>query len=79
MPVTIITQEDLERTVAPLVAELKALRAALDRAQIAPRKEWLTVDEYAETVGKSVRTVRRWIDTGQLETKRSGNVLLVRI
>jgi len=41
--------------------------------------QWLTVAGAARLLGKSERTIRRWIDAGRLNTERSGPRLLVRV
>ena len=55
------------------------LATRLDGATVTPAPEWLTVAEYAQHVGRTTRTVRNWIDCGMVETKRQGNVRLVRL
>ena len=41
--------------------------------------EWMTVPDAARLLGKSERTIRRWIDAGKLDTDRIGPRLLVQV
>lgn len=59
--------------------ELAALRRAIEKVALSPRPQWVTVAEYAEMRGKTAKTVRNWINAGQVETKRQGSVTLVRV
>ncbi|RWR28799.1 DNA-binding protein [Sinirhodobacter populi] len=63
---------------AALRADIAALRAEIAQVRMTPMDEWIKVQEYAKIVGRSERTVREWIKSGQVESKRTGGVLLVR-
>lgn len=78
MTIQVATTDELERIVAPLMAEIRSLHKRLDDVQMAPKKEWLTVQEYADQIGKSAQTVKRYITNGKLETKRSGTAVMIR-
>lgn len=58
--------------------ELARLHKRLDQVEMQPRPEWITAEQFAKQVGKSLRTVKRWTDEGKIETKRVGAVLMVR-
>ena len=58
--------------------EMAALRRAVEAVQMAPRPEWLTIPVYAAKVGRTAKTVRRWINEGSVETRQDGSVTLVR-
>lgn len=45
---------------------------------IEPSDEWLTVSDYAKGTGVSIRTVKRHIENGAVETKKDGARRLVR-
>lgn len=62
-----------------LTREVKRLHQRLDAIEMQPKPEWVTVPEYAEMVGRTTRTIRNWIDSGKVETKRDGEVTLVRL
>lgn len=59
-------------------AELAALRRCIEAVQMAPRPDWLTVEDYAALVGRTTKTVRAWVREGRLDTKREGSVLMIR-
>ncbi|MDD8024568.1 MAG: hypothetical protein PHX82_15850 [Paracoccaceae bacterium] len=61
-----------------MAERLERIERALAGVQMQPREEWLTVVDYAALVGRSPRTVRKWIDAGRVETKRAGSVVMVR-
>lgn len=58
--------------------EMTALRRAIEAVQMAPRPEWLTIPDYAAKVGRTAKTVRRWVNEGSIETRQDGSVTLVR-
>lgn len=62
-----------------LTREVERLHKRLDAVQMQPQPEWLTVKEYAVHVGRTQRTVRNWINQGQVDTKREGEVTFVRV
>jgi len=41
--------------------------------------EWLTLDDMAAEIGKSARTVYRWVEEGKLEVKDEGGIKLFRL
>ncbi len=49
--------------------QLNRLEQRLNTVQITPPPAWITISEYAETVGRSEATVRRWIRQGRVERK----------
>ncbi|MFV1442179.1 DNA-binding protein [Phaeobacter sp. JH20_36] len=55
---------------ASLQDELTEIKRLLLSSKISPPAKWITVAEYAQKVGKSEATVRRWIRDGQLERKQ---------
>ncbi|MDO6755405.1 DNA-binding protein [Phaeobacter inhibens] len=55
---------------ASLQDELIEIKRLLLSSKITPPAKWITVAEYAQKVGKSEATVRRWIRDGQLERKQ---------
>ncbi|AXT33775.1 DNA-binding protein [Phaeobacter sp. LSS9] len=55
---------------ASLQDELTEIKRLLLASKINPPAKWITVAEYAQKVGKSEATVRRWIRDGQLERKQ---------
>lgn len=52
-----------------VIDRLKRLEQKLDAAQIATPPRWITVQDYAARVGRSVSTVRRHIRAGKIETQ----------
>ncbi|MCA0922199.1 helix-turn-helix domain-containing protein [Pseudooceanicola nanhaiensis] len=62
-----------------LTAEVRALRDAVERATITPMPEWVTIPQAAATLGCSVPTIRRRIDSGELEAKGNGKLRRVRV
>ncbi len=62
-----------------LLSEVKRLHARLDAVQMAPRAEWVTVDEMATMIGKRKRTAIRHIERGQIEARAVGGTRMVRV
>lgn len=60
-------------------AAIAALSERLDRPKVEPIPEWMPVSKYAELAGVTQRTVRNWIEKGEIETRRNGSRVLVRI
>lgn len=58
--------------------EIRALREEVRLVRITPMPAWITAKEYAERAGVTTRTVRNWINSGQLETYRHGKTVMVR-
>lgn len=69
-----IQQADLDR----IVRDLADIKAQLAAVQMAPRPEWLTVKQYASSIGRSERTVKRRIAEGQIETREECGVTLIK-
>ena len=44
-----------------------------------PDSEWMSVTGAARVLGRSDRTIRRWIAEGRLDIDRAGSRLLVRV
>jgi excisionase family DNA binding protein len=64
MTIEAILREAVAAELAPLRAELRALRDKIE-----PPKEWITIQEAAEQYGKSPATIRRWIKEGSMEAR----------
>ncbi len=62
-----------------LIDEVAALRRAVEQVQIQPRPDWMTVRQYAVSIGRHIRTVNRRIAEGQLECKAIGGERMVRV
>ncbi|MEP1613481.1 MAG: hypothetical protein ABJL72_16365 [Roseobacter sp.] len=60
-----------------ILQEIKRLHERLDAVEMTPRSEWITVKEYAESVGRTVQTINNWIRDGSIETRREGRVRMV--
>lgn len=58
--------------------EIRALREEIRLVRITPMPEWITAKEYAERAGVTSRTVRNWINSGQIETYRHGKTTMIR-
>ncbi len=58
--------------------EIAALRRDIKTVHMTPRPTWITVPEYAKSIGRSTRTVREWIRGGLIEVKHEGTQVLVR-
>lgn len=62
-----------------LTAEIKRLHQRLDAVEMTPRPDWVTVKEYATLIGRSLRTVTRRIDAGELEIRNECGVRMIRV
>jgi len=62
-----------------ILHQLERLHKRLDRVEMERKPEWLLLAEYAKHVGKTERTVRNWIRAGEVDSKRDGKALMVRI
>lgn len=62
-----------------LTAEIRRLHQRLDAVEMTPRPDWVTVKEYAAHIGRSLRTVARRIDAGELEIRNECGVRMVRL
>jgi excisionase family DNA binding protein len=69
-------QQELAEVIAPLRAEVKALREEL-AAMRAPASAWVSVTEAAEVLGVSNETVRRRIRAGEIASRGAGRGLMV--
>ena len=63
---------------AHVEAELDRLHKRLDRLDMTPKPEWITIKEMADTIGKTEKTVKRRIDAGQIEAREVGGERMVR-
>lgn len=66
--------DDIRAVIAPLEAQIAALQA-----QLATPAGWVTVKEYAAQHRVSERTVHRLVARGEVDSKRAGKRLLVRV
>jgi excisionase family DNA binding protein len=64
---------------ARLEAEVARLAAVVERVQMTPEPKWVTVSECAAKVGRSPETVRRWAKSGEIESRRMGGTLMVKV
>lgn len=62
-----------------IMDQLTRLHTRLDRVEMRPKPEWLTINDYAEYVEREPRTVRNWINAGTVQTKKDGRRTMVRI
>ena len=69
---TIATVHDLARVEARLLQ-------AIERAATKAQPEWVTIQEYAKLIGKSVDTVRRYRKAGKLEVRDCAGTCMVRV
>lgn len=58
--------------------DIERLHARLDAVAMTPLPEWVTVDQMAEMIGRSRRTVIRRIEAGEIETRHIGGERMVR-
>lgn len=68
-----------ESALVALTAEVAALRRAVEAVRMQPRPEWLPLADYAAQMNRTPRTVREWVSSGRVESRREGGVLLIRI
>lgn len=64
---------------AALTAEIAAQRAEIRFVRMSPAPEWVTAAEYATMVSVTRRTVLNRVARGEIETRRQGRTLLVRV
>jgi len=62
-----------------LRSEIARIHARLDAVAMTPAPEWVTVDQFADMIGKSRRTVLRRIDAGEIEARQIGGERMVRV
>jgi hypothetical protein len=58
---------------------LKDLQAKLNAVTMVPKPEWVTMADYAKHIGKSSRTIKRWIEAGQVEAKKVGQTWMIKL
>jgi len=58
--------------------QLSELTDLLRSAKIQPERQWMTIPQYAAHIDKSVRTIKRRIADGKLETADQGGECMVR-
>lgn len=68
----VISQADLDR----LHDQLVQIQRRLDRVEMQPKPEWITMKEYAAKIGKSIDTVKRRLPT--LESRIEAGVTMIR-
>jgi hypothetical protein len=73
----VIETDRLERIVSEAVA--RAVSEALAGATITPRPEWVSIHEAAEARGVTPKTIKRWIDKGEIEARGEGRARMVRV
>jgi len=64
--------------IAAIRAMVEAMQRKLDAVVMQPRPDWVTAKDYAELCGVTPRTVRNWINSGELETYKNGSKVMVR-
>ena len=69
------TKDDL----TPLLDELRQLRAAVERLQVRNDGELVALPEAARRLGRSLRTVERWVKAGELQVVTIGAARFVRL
>lgn len=62
-----------------LRSEIERLHMRLDAVAMKPLPEWVTIDQLADMIGKSRRTVTRRIEAGEIETCLIGGERMVRV
>ncbi len=65
--------------IASIREMLEAINRKLDAVIMEPRKEWMTVADYADHCKVTTRTVRNWIASGRLDTYQHGSKTMVRL
>lgn len=59
--------------------EIRAMRDELRAVRLSPKPEWITAAEYAHQAKVTPRTVRNWINRGEVESKRAGKTVMIRV
>lgn len=72
---TIVSSDALET----LIDEVRGLRLEVLAVQMQPAPQWITVSEMARMVGRSESTINRRISTGELESRMTAGVKMVRV
>lgn len=70
-----VDSERLDR----IEAAIADLRNAVIQPRVERLPEWMPLNDYADHMGVSARTVRNWMDKGKIETSRSGSKVMVRV
>lgn len=79
-PLVVTTAEALREMIrAEVCAALAPLRREIAAVTMAPRPEWVPIAEFATTMKRSTKTVRRMIDRGEVDSKRIGSATLVKV
>lgn len=58
--------------------EIERLHARFDAVAMTPLPEWVTVEQMAEMIGRSRRTITRRIEAGMIEARDIGGERMVR-
>ena len=76
MAETLITIEraDLDA----LYAQLRAINDKLNRVEMQPKPEWITLRDYASRMDCHPSTVHRRVQRGELDTRIEGGTTMVR-
>lgn len=61
-----------------ILLEIRRINDRLDNVEMQRPKDWLLVKDYAEHIGKTTRTVGRWIAQGKIDARQEGDVVFVR-
>ena len=69
-----VDNERLDR----LEAAIADLHKAVTQPRVEALPEWMPLNDYARHAGVTARTVRNWIDKGEIETRRHGSKVMVR-
>lgn len=79
--ILVITESTLiviyQSKLAHVIGELARLHERLDKLQLSPKKDRMTVNEYAATIGRSKRTVERYINDGKLDVVHECGVRMI--
>lgn len=71
-PLLVIREADL----TALHEKIDALSESLERVQVQPKPEWVTIHTYADKIGRSLDTVKRRLPS--LDHKIEAGVTLIR-
>jgi hypothetical protein len=74
-PLVVIDADTADR----ILRELAALHDKLDRLDVKPKPEWLSINDYAQHIGCHRKTVIRRIEAGRIEAKHVGGVRMVKV
>lgn len=65
-------QTELEEVIAPLLAEVRALRSEIEALTSKKKDTMISLSEAAEMLEISQATLRRWIKAGRIKCQRPG-------